>query len=1521
MANYSANVNALFPDLNSAPTTKKDTAQLFGKEVGVSSLGSFFAGIGSGFFKIPEGFVSLGANLIDLGADTNTAQEVEEFFAKINPFDEYAEATAAGRISEILTNIAVPVGIAANVASKLSKGALAAKKSGNYFKVLDDEGVPVLESLKKGQKVKSTNRLAQLNRKGQAAQLGITGVSAGAAEAAFVDDPEDVGSFGDLFGGPTQLDRGNDYDPERELYNRLKLGIEGTAFTGILSTAGRGIKQLADSTKAGRVAQTKTGKALDWVSEKLRPRSGKNRQYFEDEMSYRGKLGGDQNFVENLAFKLDDQLDSVMPAMNRWFGNRGTEAKTKLLQQAKKTILSNLDPDNIKFGTIDKRNLKTGEFVKDKNKLDELKEKFIKQGMSVKEATAKAIKEAPNEQQLKVLLPAIDIKEAQTLDKMLRSTAKEFDKKLDPKLLSQQNLKNFKRDIKKADILSKQERQGVIGTLNDMRQTWGDLLAIEGRSLDTTKGVKIKGGQPVPTGKSTFERWKEIMPKMITDRLDTGYLVFKNNSLRLADNVAPAKELIKKEEASIKKISESLGVKINNSEAKKIVNDIVASARLDKKIPLLEKGSVLFKIPNYFVDKSFASQAAKYPNKQLIQLTKETQEVANKLLGKDESVMSVILNGSNMLSTVVRRDDFYRTLLNNSNNIKVARAARIEELVKQGMSREEAARQAPIQTFFDTENELIKATGARTGDYRKIGTVSARGEEGLEQINPLVDRNKTRTLLKGEIDPKTGENVWAEEANQVLRKPSFKEMYDQYTSGIGVQPGETFAAYQKRMNQEVLIDVASINPLTGKWTLKGNADALYNVNKNLITPDSGLAANIYKNLILYPKATSQMAKTVLGPFTHMRNFLSAGAFATANGIIPFLGAKGAARDALRAIQLGPRSKEGNALYRELLDRGVVNSQAQLSDLKELLKDVDFGGTLSSIKAFNKLAKGLSKIKKGAQDAYTAEDDFWKIFSYLKEKDRLFNAYSKAFDGSSIGRGGTFINMAGNTVRFNRETIAEEAAAIVRNNIPNYAYVSDFVKGLRQYPIGNFVSFPAEILRTGTNIVQRGLDEIFYSVKVGKNTVNPLRAIGLQRLIGMGITTSAVPYAAVAAGQALYDVSQDELKAMRRYVARWSKNSTLIPLRGDDGKLKYIDFSHMNAYDTLTRPIQTVITAVQLGEQDKNGIMDDFMKGLFTSTKELAEPFISESIWTQALADIYMRGGETRDGFRVYNKKDNLGNQLYNSLAHLGKSQLPLNWKQLERLGLAMKPKDSLERFDERGRDFELGNEVAGMIGARAIEIEPEKAIAYKIADYARGTRQSKSLFTSEVLKGGVVNPEQIYDAYLNANRALFEVQKTMSEDISAARLLGMTEDQMETEVLDRVGGVNYETLNENIFRPMRITSNTMNSFQEIADSLGILNPLDSVIDSLNDLEEILSEYSLTNKSLPELFNPFANPIIPDVISNINSMLPSSITNNQTGIIPGSTFGVVPSNNTVPYDQLTTQDQKLTRLNKVNNYLT
>ena len=119
-------------------------------------------------------------------------------------------------------------------------------------------------------------------------------------------------------------------------------------------------------------------------------------------------------------------------------------------------------------------------------------------------------------------------------------------------------------------------------------------------------------------GPSTFDRWKELLPKTLNDRLDVGYKVFSNNPIKLADNVGPAKELIKQEEKNIKNIAQNLPtpVKLSNTEAKKIVADIYQTARIDRKIPLSNKGSVLFRIPNYFVDKSFASKAAKFPNKQ-----------------------------------------------------------------------------------------------------------------------------------------------------------------------------------------------------------------------------------------------------------------------------------------------------------------------------------------------------------------------------------------------------------------------------------------------------------------------------------------------------------------------------------------------------------------------------------------------------------------------------------------------------------------------------------------------------------------------------------------------------------------------------------------------------------------------------------------------------------------------------------------------------------------------------------------
>ncbi len=38
--------------------------------------------------------------------------------------------------------------------------------------------------------------------------------------------------------------------------------------------------------------------------------------------------------------------------------------------------------------------------------------------------------------------------------------------------------------------------------------------------------------------------------------------------------------------------------------------------------------------------------------------------------------------------------------------------------------------------------------------------------------------------------------------------------------------------------------------------------------------------------------------------------------------------------------------------------------------------------------------------------------------------------------------------AGNTIKFTDDYLEQEAANIVKNNIPNYDYVGEFIKGLR-----------------------------------------------------------------------------------------------------------------------------------------------------------------------------------------------------------------------------------------------------------------------------------------------------------------------------------------------------------------------------------------------------------------------------------------------------------------------------------------
>jgi hypothetical protein len=580
-------------------------------------------------------------------------------------------------------------------------------------------------------------------------------------------------------------------------------------------------------------------------------------------------------------------------------------------------------------------------------------------------------------------------------------------------------------------------------------------------------------------------------------------------------------------------------------------------------------------------------------------------------------------------------------------------------------------------------------------------------------------------------------------------------------------------------------------------------------------------------MILFPKGLSQIAKTVLSIPTHLRNVFSAGAFAGANGTLfenPAL-IKEAFEESFGALQVGTRGEKANQAYQELLELGVVNSQVQIGDLMNLLRDVKFGEGM--INTDNFLRPMLNKLKKGQkffQDLYVAEDDLFKIYNYAIERKRLTNAYKNA------------------NVPRTPQQLKEEAADIVRNTVPNYAYVSDTVRALRVLPFGNFMSFPSEILRTSTNIVERALKEIKDPVTGSVNyfsSTNPLKGIGLKRIAGMATTTVVVPTAVAEGARALYDITEDELKAMRRFLPEWSQNSTIVPIRKENGDLMYVDFSHGNAYDTLARPFVTLLNNIQKGEENEKSLMDSFARGSIEAFGELSDPFISESIFTEAMNDIWFRGGRTQDGRQLYTDQTAAGDKLGIQIRHLATALAP-SYKQFVRIGLGAT--DRVGPFlgvGKRGEEYRVLPEVAGFFGFRGVDIKPLDAMGFKITNYQAGIRNSRREFTGGafgVLSGGKKTPNDVIERFVASNRSRFNVQKEMYRDLKAAQLLGVSNVNLRQEFKERqLSDDTYNSLKQGVFKPYFPSADIQARFQEISRSIGEPDPFRIALPTLQQL--------------------------------------------------------------------------------------
>jgi hypothetical protein len=658
------------------------------------------------------------------------------------------------------------------------------------------------------------------------------------------------------------------------------------------------------------------------------------------------------------------------------------------------------------------------------------------------------------------------------------------------------------------------------------------------------------------------------------------------------------------------------------------------------------------------------------------------------------------------------------------------------------------------------------------------------------------------------------------------------------------------------------------NEILNSWTSKEIAEGMLHANdvprglagairgREAASSAESAATYLYRTLLLAPKAASQMAKTILSIPTHLRNLISAGMFTVANGTIAeptffknaVKGFKGSG-----VFKLGPKSPEMQKLYQELLELGVVNSQVQIGDLTALFKDVIQSGDqfVSPDTILKSFFKKMKKVGSFLQGKYVAEDDAFKITNFLTELERLKIGRAKQLNIKRADLDSTLDDAV-------ELELKQKAADIVKNTVPNYAYVGSAVKTSRVLPIGNFMSFPSEMIRTTAGIGKQALSELRHSRPTRGSNIgpmvfdieanafvkndNPMYATGMKRIAGMTTALTAVPIGLTEGMKALYDVTEDEMSALRQFVPEWSKNSTLLPMRDDDGTLRYIDFSHSNVYDVIGRPFRTLLNNVLRAQESDDVLLRGFRDGIVEASGEIMNPFISESIWTEAMTDIVVRNGRTNEGRLLYTDETPFGDKLAIQFLHLGEALAP-SYKQYQRIGQA-----AFGTPTKRGDELEIGPELGGLMGFRAIKIDPLESMGFKIAEYQTGIRNARREFTGGyfgLLRGGPIKANDIIERFFVSNQARFNVQKEMYRNLNSANILGVEDNALRRTFKERqLSDESFRQLKDGRFEPYFPSKDIEDRFKEIARDLGDIDVFKEVKPTLREMNRELKSLDL-----------------------------------------------------------------------------
>jgi hypothetical protein len=493
---------------------------------------------------------------------------------------------------------------------------------------------------------------------------------------------------------------------------------------------------------------------------------------------------------------------------------------------------------------------------------------------------------------------------------------------------------------------------------------------------------------------------------------------------------------------------------------------------------------------------------------------------------------------------------------------EILRAKKVNELIKkEGLSEGDA------DEFFELYHDetLAKATDAIDGYIEEIKKI--RNSEGFKKlgiISPSSIKLPSDEFTRKKNLPQTIKNILGEETDPLISfidtavalanikyKGQMLYSISESLGGTKFIKNEVSKAEEESKEYRQVKD--KFSPLFGRYVHKDIFEAITDVN---IYQSDSEAMQVYLNIL----QLARKSKVIYNISTWRKQLTGGWYTMLSNGVIN----KEALLDMKRRAELfknGETDQETEDLRKIMADNGLFNQSVDANLIgftNAIYARAAFGDEADYNKIIRRGKDLIKNFDATIGSKYAAVDDYTKLVVFRNE----IQSFAKKLYGKSYD---SLTNIQKNKVH-------EEAAEFVKQNTPTFSRLPKWYGSIANKPVGDFLSFEIEALRSfGYNIVNGNKDILkgITDTTLSQEQKSEYIKSGVRHLAGAASIYAlrvAITTALASAFMGDDDELIDDVKNIR---PNWMEGHSIIPVEiTKEGIAKVYDYSMEDPYGSF-----------------------------------------------------------------------------------------------------------------------------------------------------------------------------------------------------------------------------------------------------------------------------------------------------------------------------------------------------------------